>query len=89
MNLLEEITDSYTDEEILKADGFDDAVIGIDDKTLRLIYSMSKCLDILEKEGMSEGDALEHFSYNVSGTILTNDDGEIITPIWCNDCFNM
>ena len=29
--MLEEIVEYYQDEEILKADGFDDAVIGIDE----------------------------------------------------------
>ena len=80
--LLEQITESYSDEEILKADGFDEAVIGIDENSLRLIYSISKCLDKLEKQGMSEIDALEYFSFNVSGAYV----GEK-TPIWCNDCF--
>ena len=38
--MLEEILYNYPDDEILKIDGFDDAVIGIDDKSLRLIYSV-------------------------------------------------
>ena len=58
---------------------FDDAVIGFYEHSLRLIYSMSKCLDIL-MEDMSDEDALEHFYYNVSGAYV----GEQ-TPIWCND----
>jgi hypothetical protein len=76
---LESILENYPDETFLKADGFDDAVIGFDEHSLRLIYSMSKCLDIL-MEDMSDEDALEHFYYNVSGAYV----GEQ-TPIWCND----
>ena len=55
-------------EGILSADGFDDAVIGVatDFTEPRLIYSVSKCLEILQKD-MSELDALEYFTYNVSG----------------------
>jgi len=86
--LLTEIVERYDGEKILKADGFDDAVIGIDEKSLRLIYSVSKTLEILVNEGMSEIDAEEHFSYNVSEAILTNDEGECISPIWCEDTFN-
>jgi hypothetical protein len=35
-------------EEILIADGFNDAIIGIEESTLRLIYSISKCINILK-----------------------------------------
>jgi hypothetical protein len=76
---LESILENYPDETFLKADGFDDAIIGFDENSLRLIYSMSKCLDIL-MEDMSDEDALEYFYYNVSGAYV----GEQ-TPIWCND----
>jgi hypothetical protein len=76
---LESILENYPDETFLKADGFDDAIIGFDEHSLRLIYSMSKCLDIL-MEDMSDEDDLEHFYYNVSGAYV----GEQ-TPIWCND----
>jgi hypothetical protein len=80
---LESILENYPDETFLKADGFDDAIIGFDEHSLRLIYSMSKCLDIL-MEDMSDEDALEHFYYNVSGAYV----GEQ-TPIWCNDLINL
>jgi hypothetical protein len=76
---LESILENYPDETFLKADGFDDAIIGFDESSMRLIYSISKCLDIL-MEDMSDEDALEHFYYNVSGSYV----GEQ-TPIWCND----
>jgi len=36
---LNEILDHYADENFLTADGFDDAVIGVDAKSLRLILS--------------------------------------------------
>jgi len=79
--MLDEIVENFYDEEILKADGFDDAVIGIDEGSMRLVYSVSKCIEIL-MEDMSEEDAMEHFSYNVSGAYV----GEK-TPIWCMDMF--
>jgi hypothetical protein len=81
--MLEEIVEYYPDEEILKADGFDDAVIGIEEGTMRLIYSVRRCIEILiTDEEMTLEDALEHFSYNVSGSYV----GEK-TPIWCEDMF--
>jgi hypothetical protein len=78
--LLDIIVESYPDEEILKADGFDEAIIGIDDHSMRLIYSIRKCIDILRKEDLSDEDAIDHFYYNVHGAYV----GEK-TPIWCND----
>jgi hypothetical protein len=76
---LESILEKYPDETFLKADGFDDAILGVDESSMRLIYSISKCIDIL-MEDMSDEDALEHFYYNVSGAYV----GEQ-TPIWCDD----
>lgn len=77
--MIDHIIENYPDEEFLKADGFDDAIIGVDETSMRLIYSVSKCLEILQ-EDMSEIDAIEHFTYNVSGAYV----GEK-TPIWCWD----
>jgi hypothetical protein len=48
---------------------------------MRLIYSVSKCIEILE-EDMSTEDAIEHFDYNVSAAYV----GEQ-TPIWCYDIY--
>lgn len=80
-NMLDIIIEQYQDEEILIADGFDEAVIGIDTKSMRLIYSVSKCIEILCRD-MNEEDAIEYFEYNVSGSYV----GEK-TPIWCEDLF--
>ena len=79
--MLEDIIENYYEYEFLKADGFDDAVIGIEEKEMRLIYSVSKCLKILERD-MSELDAMEYFTYNVSGAWMGDK-----TPIWCWDNF--
>jgi hypothetical protein len=79
--MIDEILEQYGDETFLKADGFDEAIIGVDEATMCLIYSVSKCIEILMRD-MSEEDAMEHFSYNVSGSYV----GEQ-TPIWCYDIF--
>ena len=80
--MLEIIIENYQDEEILKADGFDNAVIGIDTNSMRLIYSVQKCIEVLKEEGMDEIDAVEYFEYNVLGAYVGKK-----TPIWCNDFF--
>jgi len=79
--MLNSIIENYPDETFLIADGFDQAVIGVDTHSMRLIYSVSKCIEILE-EDMSTEDAIEHFDYNVSGAYV----GEQ-TPIWCYDLY--
>ena len=77
--MLEKILEWFPEEEILKADGFDEAIIGIDEESMRLIYSTSKCIQILSRD-MSEEDALDYFHYNVKGAYVG-----ILTPIWCVD----
>lgn len=80
--MLEEILEIYYDEEILIANGFDYAVIGIDNKDMRLIYSVRKCIEMLLAEGLSHDDAIEHFEYNVRNSYMGKQ-----TPIWCDDYF--
>ncbi len=79
---LDNILEAFSDAEFLTADGFDDAIIGVDETTMRLIYSVSRCIEILVDQGMSIEDAYEHFEYNVSGSYVGKR-----TPIWCYDTF--
>jgi hypothetical protein len=80
--MIKDIIEIYSDDNIITADGFDDAIIGIDLDKMRVIYSFKKCIQILCKQ-MSENDAVEYFYFNVSGSYI----GEK-TPIWCMDDFN-
>lgn len=77
--MIDKILNWFPEDEFLKADGFDEAIIGIDEDTMRLIYSVSKCIDILKKD-MEEEEAVEYFNFNVKGAYM----GEK-TPIWCID----
>ena len=79
--ILDNIIETYHEEEFLKADGFDEAILGVDEKSMRLIYSKKAVINILT-EDMTEEDALEHFSFNIEGSYV----GEK-TPIWCEDYF--
>jgi len=81
MSMLQDIIDNYYEYDFLIADGFNDAIIGVDETSMRLIYSVRKCLEILQ-EYLDEEDAIEYFEYNVSGAWM----GEQ-TPIWCYDNF--
>ena len=61
---LSTILENYSHEELIKADGFDDAVVGIEVNTFRLVYSIDKMIAILTKD-MSYEDAIEYLDFNV------------------------
>jgi hypothetical protein len=63
--LLEVYQDVVGDIEILTADGFDDAIVGLDSKSFRVIYDVDIMVNILMEQGMEEMDAVEHLEYNV------------------------
>lgn len=77
--MLDKIVEWFPEEDILKADGFDEAIIGIETNEMRLIYSVSKCIQILCRD-MNEEDAVEFFDFNVRGSYVG-----VKTPIWCVD----
>ncbi len=68
---LEEILENYSDVEFLKADGFDDAVIGIEQTMYRLVYDIDKMVKILiERDGMTDEEAFEFLDFNVIGAYM-------------------
>ena len=63
---LSTILENYSFEELIKADNFDDAVVGIEVNTLRLVYSIDKMIVILTKDDeMTYEDAIEYLEFNV------------------------
>ena len=63
-----------TEEPMMQADGFDKAIIGITDGVggqMNLVYDIEKCLKILmSRDGMDREEALEFFTFNVSGAYV-------------------
>tara|TARA_R110002096_G_scaffold68954_5_gene165955 strand:+ start:5142 stop:5372 length:231 start_codon:yes stop_codon:yes gene_type:complete len=59
---------------MLKADGFDDAILGTGSRCGSediLVYSASKCIDVLiARDGMDPDEASEFFEYNVLGSYV-------------------
>lgn len=81
MNKRQLIYEQYQDDEMLFADGFDDAIIGVDINSLRVIYSVAECITILMGEDqLSKEDAEDFFYFNVAGSYV----GER-TPIFSDD----
>ena len=69
----------YPELELLKVDGFDDAVVGVELSTERVVYDADLMIDILMQEGMEEIDAIDYLHYNVFNAYV----GER-TPIYIN-----
>jgi hypothetical protein len=59
------------DEEILMADGFDEALVGYAQRCGQpalAVYDRNKCVDLLvQRDGMTHEEAEEYFEFNVVG----------------------
>jgi hypothetical protein len=95
--IIDLILERYPDEEFLKVDDLDDAIIGVDSLSMKLVYSVKKCIELLAAQmDVSEDEldedetieskkhhlAIEHFEYNIKNSYV----GEK-TPIYCEDDF--
>ena len=72
-----------TSEQPLRADGFNQAIIGNEYNTNRVVYSIDRMLQILiDRDGMSMEEAIEFFDFNIGGAYV----GEM-TPVyvWTED----
>lgn len=63
--LLEIYGDVIGDVQLLTADGFDDAIVGLDSKSFRVIYDYDLMLEVLMEGDMTEQDAIEYLEFNV------------------------
>lgn len=79
MQMRDKILESYDD--VLFADGFDDAIIGFEPNMYKVVYSRSKCVDVLVRnEDMSEEDAIDYLEYNTFNAYVGDN-----TPLWVDD----
>ena len=67
------------DDTLLFADGFDDAIMGLDTNSLRVVYSKQKMIECLLKD-MELDDAIEYLEFNTWGAYV----GEQ-TPIYVDE----
>lgn len=80
--MLEKILECYPDEQFIVLEGLNDAIIGVEESSGKLLYSIPKCLRILESQDMTEEESAEFFWYNIYDAYM----GEK-TPLFCNDEF--
>lgn len=79
MTNLDELLDAYPEQEFLKADGYDDCVIGLYED--RLVYSMTKMVrETMLTADIDEREAREFLEYNVWNGYV----GEL-TPVFVDD----
>lgn len=58
------ITTTYPEEEFIFADGFDDCIIGLDEGSMRVVYSIGRCIDkVLSWKGIATRGEAETFFY--------------------------
>lgn len=68
---LKEILENNPEGDFMIADGFDEAVIGYEPSTHKLVYDQEKMIDILVKrDKMDYEEDLEYLEYNTFGAYL-------------------
>ena len=68
---------------MLKADGFDDAIIGFGSRCGKpdiIVYDVNKCIKILINQNMTEEEARDYFDFNVVGAWVGEE-----TPIFVRE----
>lgn len=77
MTNLEKLHEMYPELELFKADGFDDAIIGIEPLSGKVIYDIDLMVSVLMGEGLTSEEAIEYLDFNVLNAYV----GEM-TPIY-------
>ena len=70
MTKREQLLAFVPDDTLLFADGFDDAILGLDTLSLRVVYSKQQMIQILIDEDMTPEDAIEFLEYNTWNTYV-------------------
>jgi len=82
MNNKDERIEEWAKQEILSADGFDDAIVGLARRSDLVVvaYSVDKMLKIMVDGGISQEDAREYFEYNIVDAWVGEN-----TPVYIED----
>jgi hypothetical protein len=77
MSNMDKLHEMYPELELLQADGFDDAIIGLEPLSGKVIYDIDLMVSVLVDEGLSSEEAIEYLDYNVLNTYVGEN-----TPIY-------
>jgi hypothetical protein len=67
---IEQIIETYPNEEFMFVDGFNDAIIGVDEVNLRVVYDIDEIINILMRDEMTFDDAFDYYDYNIAGSYV-------------------
>ncbi len=80
MTKLEQILEQFPDNDFVKLDGLDDAIIGVyaDTETPKLVYSIGEIVECFVKQGMTPDEAVDFYEYNTARSIPYVKDAPIL-----------
>jgi len=83
---LDDILEMFSEEMFVKADGFDDCIVGVESTgDIRLVYSTQLILEKLVKDSeMTWEEAIEYFDYNIQGSQGEGYPIYILDYLWFN-----
>jgi len=61
-------------------EGLDDAIIGYEVNTAKIVYHYDLIVEILIQSGLNESEAAEYIDKNILTLKISNDNGDDITP---------
>jgi|688.fasta_scaffold803398_2 hypothetical protein len=61
-------------------EGLDDAIIGYEVNTTKIVYHYDLIVEILIQSGLDESEAAEYIDKNILTLKISNDNGDDITP---------
>jgi len=67
--MLQQILDNFPDQEFIILDGLDNAVIGVDQNSEKLVYSINAIVDCFVEQGMEPDEAIEFYEYNTARAV--------------------
>jgi hypothetical protein len=70
MKNIDKLQEMFPEDEILQADGFDKAIIGLEPLSGKVIYDIQKMTMVLIDEGLTHEDAIEYLDFNVLNTYV-------------------
>ena len=84
---LDNILEMFSEEDIIKADGFDDCIVGVESMgNIRLVYSTQLMLEkLVENSEMTWEEAIEFFDYNIQGSQGEGYPLYILDYLWFNN----
>lgn len=67
---IQQIIEMYPDGTFLVADGFDEAIIGVDEENGKIVYDIDQIITILMRDDMSIDEAYDFYYYNIVGSYV-------------------